>query len=170
MKITVSDIPDEGLEFDLKEEITSDVLKFLSPVKAKIRVDRKESEIFIRGYLSCKIEQQCSRCLKNFEAKIETNLNVVYIPYDYMGREEHYELKGDELETGFFKNDIIDIDDLLKEQVFLNISMKPLCSPDCKGLCPKCGLDLNIASCTCEASEIDPRLAVLKQFLKERSK
>jgi len=170
VKITVSEIPEEGLELELKEDISSDLLKFLSPVSAKIRIDKQESEIFVRGFISCQVEQQCSRCLKSFGAKITSNLNVVYRPFDYMGREEHYELKEDELETGFFKNDTLDTDDLLREQVFLNISMKPLCSSDCKGLCPRCGADLNATSCTCKTPEIDSRLAVLEQLLKERSK
>lgn len=168
MKIIVSEIPEDGLELELKEDITSDLLKFLSPVSAKIRIDKKESEILVRGFISCHVEQQCSRCLKNFSAKIASDMNVVYRPFEYIGKEEHYELKGDELETGFFKNDTIDTDDLLREQIFLNISMKPLCSPDCKGLCPKCGADLNVASCGCETSEIDSRFALLKQLLKRK--
>jgi uncharacterized protein len=53
----------------------------------------------------------------------------------------------------------------LREQSWLAIPMKPLCTPNCQGLCPQCGVNLNIESCTCEKTSIDPRLAVLKELL-----
>ena len=58
----------------------------------------------------------------------------------------------------------IDLDDILTTAVVLNMDSKLLCSEDCKGLCPKCGADLNLGPCDCKP-EMDPRLAVLQQFL-----
>lgn len=171
MKITVSEIPEEGIELELKESLTLEPYNFLSPVHASIRIDKRETEVIVRGVIKGEVEQQCSRCVKNFSMSITAPIDVIYHPAEDIQREEHHELLTDELDTGFYKNGILDTDDLIREQFLLNMPMKPLCSPDCKGICPKCGADMNIAACNCMVSEIDSRLEVLKQLLikKERS-
>ena len=58
-----------------------------------------------------------------------------------------------------------DLDELLREDILLDLPSKYLCSPDCKGLCPKCGKNLNEGDCGCDRKEIDPRLEVLKSLL-----
>jgi uncharacterized protein len=168
MKITVSDIPDEGIDLELEERLSSETIKILSPVKAVLRLDKKGSEVIVRGVINGEVEQQCGRCLKTFGMDIRSQLDLTYRPAEELKRDEHHELKGEELETGFYGNDELDIDELLKEQMLLNIPMKPLCSAQCKGLCPKCGTDLNSAQCGCEVSVVDERLAVLKQLLKRK--
>ncbi|HAK87849.1 MAG: hypothetical protein A2077_06645 [Nitrospirae bacterium GWC2_46_6] len=168
MKIVISEIPEEGIELELKEAIPADPVKIVSPVTASLRIDKQGSEAIVTGNAGADVELQCSRCLKVFTMKVNSDINVVYRPAEDIVREEHYEIRGDELDTGFYKNDILDTDDLLKEHVLLNVPMKPLCSAECKGLCPKCGADLNITQCNCPISEIDSRLAVLKQLLKKK--
>jgi uncharacterized protein len=171
MKVIISEIPEEGLELELTEKISSDEsITIVSPVKASLRIDKKGSEVIITGAVKGTVELQCSRCLKIFGMNIDSRIDVVYHPASEINKEEHYELKGDELNTGFYKNDILDTEDLLKEQLVLNMPMKPLCSEGCKGLCPKCGVDLNTMQCSCAASEIDSRLAVLKQLLGKKNK
>jgi uncharacterized protein len=171
MKVIISEIPEEGLELELTEKISSDEsITIVSPVKASLRIDKKGSEVIITGAAKGTVELQCSRCLKSFEMDIDSKIDVVYHPASEINKEEHYELKGDELDTGFYRNDTLDTDDLLREQLVLNIPMKPLCSEGCKGLCPKCGVDLNITQCNCAISEIDSRLAVLKQLLGKKNK
>lgn len=168
MKILISEIPDDGLELDISEKITSESLKSDFPVFAKISIERSNSEVIIKGAIKSEIEQQCSRCLRNYTIEISTPIMAIYHPIEDINKEEQYELKEEELETGFYKNDILDIDEILIEQLLLNIPMKPLCSPDCKGLCPKCGTDLNVTSCNCNTAEIDPRLEVLKKLLERK--
>lgn len=169
MKVIISEIYEEGLKLELTEKISSDEsIKIVMPVKASLKIDKKGSEVIITGTAKGTVELQCSRCLKVLDMDIDSIINVVYHPASEINKEEHYELKGDELDTGFYRNDTIDTEDLLKEQLVLNLPMKPLCSNDCKGLCPKCGVDLNIAQCNCPVSEVDSRLAVLKQLLNKK--
>jgi uncharacterized protein len=59
----------------------------------------------------------------------------------------------------------LDLGPLLREQAWVDIPMKPLCRPDCQGLCPQCGADLNHESCECDRTEIDPRLAILRDLI-----
>lgn len=168
MRIIISEIPEEGMELELNEDIQSGAVKIISPVHASLKIDKKESEVFVSGIISGDVELQCSRCLRNFIMKIESSQGVVYNPTATINKEEHYELKSDELDTGFYKEDFLEINELLAEQFLLNIPMKPLCSPECKGICPKCGTDLNMESCGCKFSEVDPRLKVLEQLLKRK--
>lgn len=171
MKVIISEIPEEGLELELTEKISSDeYITIVSPVEASLRIDKRGSEVIITGTAKGTVELQCGRCLKIFGMDIDSRIDVVYHPASEINKEEHYKLKGDELDTGFYTNDILDTDNLLKEQLVLNVPMKPLCSEGCKGLCPKCGIDLNITQCNCPTSEIDSRLAVLKQLLGKKNK
>jgi uncharacterized protein len=61
----------------------------------------------------------------------------------------------------------IGLEDLATEQVYLNLPLKPICSPECKGLCPTCGTNRNVSPCDCRPEVVDPRLAPLLQFRKK---
>lgn len=168
MKIIISEIPEEGLEFDLKDNIQSDVVNIISPITASFRLDKVGEEVIAKGVLSGDVELQCSRCLKNFPLRISSQVNVIYEPAKDISRGEQHELKSEELDTVFYTGDMFDTDDLLREQLILNLPMKPLCAPDCKGICPQCGIDLNVSGCDCKAKEIDTRFEVLKKLKKEK--
>jgi len=166
MKISVSEISAEGLELELNEEVTAEILTVTSPVHSVLRIDRNGSEVFVRGVMDAVVELECGRCLKQFGMDVKSRLEVVYHPAGEIQREEHKELKGEELDTGFYTDDTLDTVDILREQLLLSIPMKPLCSADCKGICPVCGADLSVEQCGCEVRETDPRLEVLKNLLK----
>ncbi|MFZ5998837.1 MAG: YceD family protein [Nitrospirota bacterium] len=168
MKIIVSEIPEEGIDLELDEHLRTESVKILSPVHASLRIDKVGSEVLVKGTVDADVELQCSRCLKGFTMHIQSPLNVVYDPAEMISREENYKLASDELDTGFYRQDELDTDELLHEQLLLNIPMKPLCDPECKGICPRCGTDLNVSGCTCEIKEIDSRLKVLEQLLKKK--
>jgi|WetSurMetagenome_2_1015567.scaffolds.fasta_scaffold00340_17 uncharacterized protein len=168
MKIIISEIPDEGIEVVLTDHLQSDAVRIVSPVEASLRIDKVETDLVASGDLSSAVELQCARCLKNFELKIASPFSVVYHPAGQIGRHEQHELKSDELDTVFYTGDIFDTDDLLKEQLILNLPMKPLCSPDCKGFCPVCGADLNISACDCRPGETETRFEILKKLKTEK--
>ena len=164
MKIVLSEITDEGLDLDFEETITSSTVQLLSPVRAKLRIEKLGPEVLVRGDVVAGVELQCSRCLSRFPKDIEASVNVVYHPVEELKGEDKHEVKEDELDMGFYKGDELDIEELVAEQIILSVPMKPLCSEACKGLCPRCGADLNAGSCACATNEPDPRLAVLKKF------
>ena len=64
------------------------------------------------------------------------------------------------------EGDAIDVDEVTKEQILLAVPTRSLCNDDCKGFCPTCGADKNAGECGCEAKEIDPRWAALKNLVK----
>lgn len=163
MKILISEIPIEGLLLEVHELIDSEVID--SPVEASIKIDKNGKELFISGILKVKLKLTCSRCLVEYIKELVVPIDVIYHPVEELKSEENYELKTEELDMDFYKGDEFDLNLLLKEQIELNLPMKPLCTEDCKGICIKCGQDLNIEKCKCESNYIDPRLEKLKIFL-----
>ncbi len=167
MKIAIEDIPDEGLNLDIGEKLKLDDDFVISPVTANLALHKTGREVIVNGRLKAVLDFQCSRCLKNFRKDLDIPINVVYDATEEMPAERH-ELKGDEMDMGFYAGDQIDLDELLREQVLLNVQMKPLCDENCRGICPQCGKDLNIDTCNCEKKVTDPRLEVLKTLLEKR--
>ncbi len=164
MKIQIPDIPDEGLEIDLTEDITIEGVSLVSPVAGRLSVTRTDAEVMVSGEMTLEAEHECSRCLKRFRQHLELPVGVVYHPAAELEQQKH-ELHDDEMDMGFYEGEELDLRELLREQVMLNMQMKPLCDEACRGICPKCGIDLNTASCRCVQKEIDPRLEVLKKLL-----
>lgn len=165
MKIVLSDITDEGLDLAFQEALSSEEFKLLSPARVTLRVEKIGAEVVAEGKVRTSIELQCSRCLRSFAKDLDVNINVVYHPVEELKGEEKHEIKDDELDMGFYEGDELDVLDLVTEQILLNVPMKPLCCESCKGICPKCGADLNVAPCACESRETDPRLEILKKLL-----
>jgi uncharacterized protein len=95
---------------------------------------------------------------------IETNFDLRYQPHSLNTGEGEREVEEDDLTTAFYENDTIDLGQLILEQLYLALPMKPLCAADCKGLCTVCGANLNITSCSCTSRWDDPRLAALKEL------
>jgi uncharacterized protein len=70
--------------------------------------------------------------------------------------------------TAYYSDNVIDLGQLMQEQCYLAVPMKPLCRETCRGLCPECGINLNTASCDCRQTWVDPRLAVLQDLRKDK--
>ena len=83
-------------------------------------------------------------------------------PASAMTTEEESAIEEDDLETSYYRDEVIDLDELMREQFYLALPMKPLCREDCRGLCPQCGVNLNSGTCDCVAEWKDPRLAPLE--------
>ncbi|MEW6067284.1 MAG: DUF177 domain-containing protein [Nitrospirota bacterium] len=164
MKILISEIPKDGLNLDIEESIDSNII--LPPVKTQIKIEKINSEVVIKGELTATVKLQCSRCLKDFEKIINIPIEAIYHPIEELKGDERHEVKSEELDMDFYSTDEMDTAVLIKEQIMLNLSMKPLCADSCKGICIRCGKDLNTGECNCKAEQIDPRLEALKKLLK----
>ncbi|MEW6109381.1 MAG: DUF177 domain-containing protein [Nitrospirota bacterium] len=167
MKIAIEDILDEGLNLDIEEEFSLENHSLVSPVTAHLGLRKTGQEIIINGELRAELEFQCSRCLKKFIKHLAIPIEVVYHPLEELSPDKH-ELKNDEMDMGFYTGEEIDLQDILKEQILLNIQIKTLCDENCKGICSKCGSDLNIETCNCGGKEPDQRLEVLKKIFEKR--
>lgn len=166
MKVLISEIEeDEGLELDFSESLDQPgLLRSEGPVGGHFSLHRHLTEVTIEGDIKASIWLQCSRCLEMFLTPVELDISLTYLPVESVSEEVH-EIKNDEADLGFYKNDELDITSIVQEQIILNLPMKPLCNPECKGLCPKCGANLNTEDCKCRQEDIDPRWSALKKLL-----
>jgi uncharacterized protein len=74
------------------------------------------------------------------------------------------EIGDDDIGVSFYQDDEIDLGELLREQFYLALPMKPLCREDCQGLCPVCGTNRNTAPCDCKTDWVDPRMEALRNL------
>jgi uncharacterized protein len=165
MKVLIPDIPKEGLDVEVQETIESESVP--SPVKARLRIEKVGAEVMVKGDLTVEMKLQCSRCLKEFHRTLSLPVDVVYHPVEELTGEERHEVTSEELDTDFYSGEELDLLNVLKEQIVLNATMKPLCDDYCKGICSGCGADLNTETCKCSLRSVDPRMAGLKKLLEQ---
>lgn len=171
MKVDIYDIPAEGLHLEIEEngnelQTTAGKADFLilSPVSANLTLLKSDKEVFVRGNMASVVRFRCARCLKEFDHKISSSIDIVYSIAPEQDIKEK-ELSQQEVDTNHLKGDEININEILLEQLSLDMPMQPICRIDCKGLCPKCGADLNQGKCGCRAAEhVDARFAKLKEL------
>ena len=160
---------DRLLEFDY--EITLDTSEdtsiffsgvgFPSPMKVKGEITNTAG--YMRMTLTTSVEYvaQCARCLSPVAGEFAFDLEKTVAPRDLLG-----DLDEDKLdEFAIIEDGFLDMDEQLLEQLQMEFPMRFLCKEDCKGLCPKCGKNLNEGECDCDHREIDPRLAPLQKLL-----
>jgi len=138
MKIEVKKILQEGLvlheDIAPKElDLQTDIIKFKGLIKADANIEKITNAVTVDLRLNGLISGVCSRCLDEFELIFKKDLKLSY-PVE-------------KLDT------IIDLGPDIREEIILDYPVKPLCNPNCKGLCPKCGKKLAESVCSCRGKE-----------------
>ena len=142
-------------------EQEGDSYRIVAPVELDFDV-HKDKEVFrLEGTVKTILELPCSRCLEPYRLPVDVPFDLRYLPATAMSTEDESAIAEEDLETSYYRDDHIDLNELLREQFYLALPMKPLCREDCKGLCPQCGTNLNASECACETAWQDPRLAAL---------
>lgn len=157
------------VDFDDQQlKLPSDVSLLRPPVRSQLSISWAGDQVKVEGNLEADLELTCCRCLRFFDQSLKKDFRLEYWPDPAVTREgEEVALNYQDLVVGFYRSDQLDLKAVVYEQIVLEISMKPICSESCKGLCDQCGANLNESECSCESQPIDPRLAVLSK-IKER--
>lgn len=178
MKIEIHHISTQGLALEyerpaqdftgLKALMDSGECEFIGALAVHLEVVPLRDFIRVKGRLSARIRQECGRCLTAFEAPLNSRFTLDYsrqIPRDvHKTGTEGIELTADQIGMVYFEGEEIDFTDAIQEQAILAIPFNPVCKPQCKGLCPHCGSDLNVEHCQCSESIPDGPFAVLKDL------
>ncbi len=164
MRLIVSSIPENGLQQEMELPIALEDDACKNNAHVFIKVLRFGRRVLVEGSVKMSAALVCSRCLKKFSYPLDVGFKEEYVPAGEISGEKEHELTNEELDIGFYSNDEIRVEYLVREQLLLSAPMKPLCRPDCQGICPECGKDLKEGSCECKEDEIDPRLAPLEKF------
>ena len=156
----------EGFEqeflFDLDiSDLPAEIANLLSgPVKAVGKVFNRAGIVILTAVLTIPLAAYCDRCLKIIKQNLTIDINHTLLK-QLSGEDE---LSDEYIEVG---TEEFDLNELLISEVILNMPSKILCTPQCKGLCPKCGANLNEKACGCMKDNIDPRLEILKSLIDE---
>ncbi len=169
MKIEITDllsIENRTEERQVCTDLTSFVSKLGSfPVTKKepflLSLENQENKrLLIKGKTAVELSVPCDRCLKEVPVKIR-------ITIDRELSLEEPESEEREKADGFFTGSELDVDSLIYHEILLNRPMKVLCSENCKGICRKCGTNLNDKTCSCDQREPDPRMAAIQDVFQQ---
>ena len=163
---------DRLLEFDyelLLDADSEDTVSFLadvdfpSPMKVSGEITNTAGYMRMTRTMSVDYGAQCARCLSPVTGQFTLDLEKTVAPRNLLG-----DLDEDKLdEFAIIEDGFLDMDEQLREQLEMEFPMRFLCREDCKGLCPKCGKNLNEGECSCDHTEIDPRMEPLRKLLEQ---
>ena len=140
----------------------TDAYQIVAPVELEFDIHKDKDKFRLVGRVRAGLELSCSRCLEPYRFPIDAAFDQRYLPLTEASTDQEREIEENDLETSYYREDQIDLNELLREQFYLALPMKPLCRDDCKGLCAQCGMNLNTGACDCAPVWEDPRLAALK--------
>ena len=144
-----------------------EAFRVAAPVTLAFDIYKDKDHFRVIGSVQTTLEMPCSRCLEAFSCPVDASFDLRYQPHARNTGEGEREIEEDDLTTAFYENDTIDLGQLMREQFYLALPMKPLCGNDCKGLCPTCGTNWNKGTCDCSNQSEDPRLAALKALRRD---
>lgn len=171
MIIDIDKIPKEGLNVSrnfefLNIDLVEENAVFLAPTHAEVVVRRVGEEIWVKGRLTARLSHVCSRCLSPFEFPVDASFDLVYLPEELDMMKD--DLDEEDAESGFYRDNQIDLYEVILEQLNLTFPLKPLCSEDCEGICAVCGQIRRGGQCACLVKEEDPRLRKLKNLVRDK--
>ncbi len=157
---------DYELPLDTDPDDTSSFLYgvcFPSPMKVKGEITNTAGYMRMTLRMTVDYQAKCARCLTDVSGCFSLDLEKTVAPKKQLESIDEYKL----YDYAIIEDGFLDMDEPLREQIEMEFPLRFLCSPDCNGICPGCGEDLNRASCKCRAKEIDPRLAPLARILEQ---
>ena len=175
MKIAVEDIKASPKELSYTEEVEElnarldrGVRDYRVPEGLQVDVEyyRAGLDIFFRGALHGQVVGTCARCAEDYAFGLDHPFVFVLTPR--AAAAEPARLSPDDMALSYYEGEEIDLTPLVHEQIILALPTRPLCGEACRGLCPRCGANLNSGSCGCPAAPADPRFAVLHALRREK--
>ena len=166
MLLDVAKIREPHLRIDRTDESsvfgTDEDYRILEPVRLVADLRKDHNKVRIAGRVDTTLELACSRCLEGFRVPVRAPFDLLFLPAASEPALPEQEIEDDDLGTSYYREGVIDLADVVREQLSLSLPMKPLCQEGCRGLCPECGTNLNSGACDCAPRWEDPRLAPLK--------
>lgn len=165
MKINISQVrrmSGETAFYDLREEwsqfqLGAENIYFLSPVHVQSQVHNTEKLLLARGMIEAELRATCGRCLEEFSYPLNIDFEDELV-FEPLATEEQKE------NALLYDKDEVEISERILEHIVLALPMKFICSPDCQGLCPDCGVNLNHSQCQCSQHKVDSRWADLAKL------
>lgn len=178
IQIHIGSITNQGVYLDerqdagvfplLKAVSGEGAVSFIRPVRVRLRATTADETVLIEGTTGSTVRIPCSRCLEPFDLIIETVFSATAAPerpcvIDSDAADD-MELVADDMDVIAYSGDSIDLRDEIAQQIIMALPFKPLCRDTCKGLCNRCGIDLNKTACQCQSQDESNPFSVLKNL------
>ncbi len=165
VKIPFAEIAQSGNHYRFTDDawLTATGLLNTAPVEAELTLQRKaENRAEVQGTLRTGLRLTCDRCLVAYDIPVATAFHLVLEVPDEEGSWSVKALAdGADIELVELDQPVADLIEILQQQLYLSLPIKQLCSADCRGLCPSCGIDLNSETCTCASTTENSPFAAL---------
>jgi uncharacterized protein len=172
MKISIDEVPQSPKEIQFSES-TEELeetyrrssqrdFNFPAALEVELTYYRSGVEIFFSGRVRGRMKGRCGRCLDEYDFSLDKDFDFVLAPVPVKSGRGAEELRQDDLGLSYYSGEEINLTPLIAEQALLALPTRPLCSESCRGLCVRCGANLNKESCGCAADAGDPRMAIFR--------
>ncbi len=138
----------------------------ISPVRLEGDVSRIEKGFSFDARIAYSGRLECSRCLVSYPFETREDFSLILTKRPAVAAVAEVSLEGEDFDAYFYDDPVLSVAPIAEERIQMDIPMKPLCKEDCRGLCPRCGEDWNVASCGCAIESADPRWEALRQLKK----
>lgn len=170
MKIDLADIagtPGARGRYAVSERVDpTEEFSSVGPVVGLLEVENTGILLLLRGRLHARVRMRCVRCLTEFELPVAVEIEEEFAsPETEPGIPT---MDRDQPETSAMEDYILDVAELVRQELEVSVPMAPVCDPDCRGICPRCGKNLNEGPCSCPAEPADSRWAKLADLLEQR--
>jgi|SRR5208283_3687033 len=148
-------------------DFSGDELELDSPLCATgeaALVPHSSGEIRIQGRFRVEMVAACDRCLEPARFPMEAGFDLYYQPVETIAREEEVGIDEAESEIGFYTGGGIELEDVLRERILLELPMQRICGEACKGICPVCGQNRNRTACNCKTEDAADRWGALRKL------
>jgi len=173
LKVQFAEISDTGNHYEITEDswFPDKEIRRCAPIRAHLQLVREnDSTVTLEGRLQTGVRFVCDRCLTTYDLPVDLRMRVILeyaeeslLPLPETGGTA----AGPETpDTVMLDEPAVDLGDILRQQVLLSLPLKHLCRQDCRGLCPRCGVDLNVQTCNCLDQDDSSPFAVLKKLKK----
>jgi uncharacterized protein len=164
MKIQLGGLSEGVHDYQFQVEASDLALpeNFSKPVRVAVVLDKTGSQAFLRGQIQTTGTFLCDRCTSTFEHPVLSTYQMCYLPEG----SDASETDPAELQVLTAGSTVIEITEDVRQTILLSVPLKLLCSENCEGLCPQCGTNLNVETCSCEVSLDDPRWESLRTLRK----
>ncbi|WNG56583.1 DUF177 domain-containing protein [Archangium gephyra] len=187
MRVKIEEIRDTGLQ--VKKEMSLESLEAalegssfrpLEPLAVSASLRKVSGGVLLEGKFTSRVVAECKRCLTESKLELPVSFTLNLVPESLArgeglrDKDEQEDDKGhgesggsfalDDTDAEVFDGKVIDLEPIVREQVLLALPMNTVCREECKGLCTKCGQNLNDKACGCDTTFVDPRLAALKNI------
>jgi uncharacterized protein len=158
VKIGVASLRPGGIQLEATERpdeisLTAERVAFPDPVTISVKVTRMQEDVLAQGEARTTARLECSRCLDDVAVPLHGRFEALFVPKSRAEANPHRLHDWGDQRVSFYSESTIDLGDEIAQCLISELPMRPLCRPDCAGLCPTCGHNRNEGPCSCPPEE-----------------